>query len=256
MSGYAERAEHYALEFNTTDDFELIRKVIPERGLVLDVPCGAGRLLDLYATIRNPVLMVDVEHRMTARCETRALEMGLSGRVSVRTADMRTLQTSERPAAVLVPHGGLQLLATLGDVQQTLENLIRSAAPNATLYVDVSDPWGADADSVRLLSPFMAAREEASGEQVFQNERVTMRRRWHSRPTDHRLEVQFSYEVETYDSAEVMLYTATVRWLRVRPEFLLQEFDRLGVLTSALLGHHDGRSYAAGSPRFIVVGRA
>ena len=256
MSGYAERAEHYTLEFSTAEDFELLRRVIPERGLVLDVPCGSGRLLDLYATISNPVLMVDVEHRMTATCETRVRAMGLSQRVSVRTADMQTLQTSERPAAILVPYGGLQLLATLGDVQQTLENLVRGAAPDVTLYVDVSDPWGADTNSLRLLSPFMAAREEASGEQVFQDERLSMRRRWHSRPTDERLEVQFSYEVEAHDGTEVTLYEATVRWLRVRPEFLLAEFERLGVQTSALLGHHDGRSYTAGSPRFIAVGRA
>lgn len=257
MNGYEVRAGHYALEFGTTSDFDLIRTLLPARGLVLDVPCGSGRLLDLFADGATDVIMVDAEPRMTAVCLQRVKDMHLSHRISVKTADMRSLLLHERPDVVLVSHGGIQMLETLQEASQALEALTRLMEPGAILYVDVADPWGACTEGRALLPPFMQAGRGTTGVQSFGGERESMTRRWRLKWGANAIEVEFDYEVvDRADESDTEHYASRSRWLRISPEFLLREFKRLNLETIAMLAHHDGRPYEVGSPRCILIGKA
>lgn len=255
MSGYRARARYYDLEFDTHEDFSLIGAIVPQSGLVLDIPCGTGRLLPLYESIDNSVLMVDIESAMTAGCRERIDRMGMQGRVEVLTADMRSLRLAQRAATVLVAHGGLQMLRSGEDVDRALHSLANCVGPGGLMYVDVADPWGVDPSLRSRLAPFMAL-EEINGVQVKSAGGLTMTRTWFSHVAEREWRVEFSYSVSNSSGAKIDEYEATSIWLRLSKEALMTTLRSAGIEVVRSLGDYDGRPYTEGSPRLILVGRS
>jgi SAM-dependent methyltransferase len=142
MSSYQERAPFYRSEFATRDDFPLLGRLLAgKQGLVVDVPCGAGRLLPLHQAHDREVIMVDIEPAMTRQCQLAATSSGLAPRVSAVHGDITTWRAPRPAARVVVARGGLQMLPSQQAITQALTASAANLAQAGVLYLDVAMPW-------------------------------------------------------------------------------------------------------------------
>ncbi len=105
---------------------------LPDGATVLDVPCGGGvALRALRAGQRVRWIAVDVEPKMLARCERRALEHGLAdGTLELVEADMRALPLPDATADVCLAYSGLHMVE---EPQAAVAELVRCLKPGGEL---------------------------------------------------------------------------------------------------------------------------
>lgn len=144
---WAATAPFYDLDFEGVDDDVVMYREITTRqgGPVLELGCGTGRVALPLAEAGLVVVGVDFSTGMLAEARARSLDAG-GGSLPVTwvEADMRTVRLRRRFGAVLVPFGGLQHMATAGDVAAVLATVARHLAPDGVAIVDIEAPHPED----------------------------------------------------------------------------------------------------------------
>lgn len=133
------RAELYAaVHTGTPGDVDFYRGVVEGSGSVLELGCGAGRVLRELAAPRRRTVGLDRDGHLLelARARTRGLN------VELVQADMETFDLGERFETIVVPHGGLYCLLTPDAVVGSLACVARHLRPGGRL---VFDGYAADA---------------------------------------------------------------------------------------------------------------
>lgn len=149
---YADIADFYDLEHHDfTDDLDLYANLAATIGdPIVEVGCGAGRILVPLAQAGHRVTGTDVSTAMLAKAEDAVIRAGVSDRVTLEHGDMRDAPPS--------PHGpfGLAIIALNGvlhldspDAQRaTLRALHDALDPRGQLVLDVFNPTP---DALRAL---------------------------------------------------------------------------------------------------------
>ena len=254
---YSGRARIYDREFAVRDDFGLLRRVLAgPPGLVIDAPSGAGRLLDLHAKHRHPVILVDLEPAMVARCRQGIAARNLWPRVTAVHGDIRTWVPSQPADRTIIARGGLQVLPS---PQAAAEAVLRSAANMAhqgILYIDIAVPWALSPATFHDLPVFMrfADGSELRGHTLIDLGDGTAVRRSHSSVlTADRVIADFRYEHTGRPRDDCGDFTARTSWVRIDPDQLRQSLASHGLAIMATLGDYAGKPYTASSSRFICV---
>lgn len=259
MTGYALRAPFYRSEFTARDDFPALSRLLAgDRGLVIDMPSGAGRLLPVHQQHRRDVIMVDIEPAMVGQCQAAARSHGLCQRITAVCGDMRTW-CSPRPAdRVVIARGGLQMLPSPADAERALAAAAASLAPGGLLYLDVAMPWTADAAAGHDLAAFMrfAGNKELHGSDTFAaGDGVRIRRTYASSLLADHVDTSFAYQASS-PAPGWKDFTARFSWCRLDTDVLLAALKQSRLSPVATYGDYSGGAYHDGSARFICVAAA
>lgn len=260
VGDYATRADHYLSEFNTRLDFDVVGGLLlSNHGPVLDIPCGAGRLLPLYAKLRvSDLCLVDIENAMVQVCRREAARLGFNSTCRVFQGDLRQWRMRSHFGLIVVPRGGLQMLGRMGEVRKAMANLQSGLSPGGLVYVDVHDPWSAFGEPSDTLPSFMrfTDRRSLSGVSEYHDGPVRITRRYESKLNEDSLDVQFEYtESPALGRARGRRTRASARWIRIsRDELLCAAIDS-GLEPVSVSGDYDGRAPDARSSRIIATFR-
>jgi SAM-dependent methyltransferase len=115
---------------------ELLRSV---DGPVLDVGCGAGRLLIPLKEHGIEIEGIEPSTDMRSLCRRRAAERAIS--VVVHDQAMQNLQLPHRFAAIIVPCGTIHLLVQRDEMREGLKRAYQHLRPGGLLVVIVYNSW-------------------------------------------------------------------------------------------------------------------
>jgi SAM-dependent methyltransferase len=113
-------------------------RAIVERGPILELGCGTGRLLIPLVRDGHEVVGVDHSQHMLARCSER-LERAKLHAMLVR-ADFRNLDLGRKFPLVVCPFNAFMHLYQRRDVEQFLDGVRRHLAPRGRFAFDVMNP--------------------------------------------------------------------------------------------------------------------
>lgn len=114
----------------------LLRSV---EGPVLDVGCGAGRLLIPLLEHGIEIEGTEPSADMRALCYERTRERSVS--IVLYDQPMQTLQLSRRYAAIIVPCGTIHLLVNREEMWEGLARLYQHLLPGGLLIITVYNSW-------------------------------------------------------------------------------------------------------------------
>jgi SAM-dependent methyltransferase len=211
MSDYDQFARLYDLEHRDfTDDLELYRNFAQRcDGPVLELGCGSGRVCLALARSGFDVTGVDTSAEMLSLARAHAAASGLSERLNLEQADVRSLAFEGQFAlAILALNGYLHLLA-VEDQVAALACAYRALLPGGMLIVDLPNPhvaFSPDTDGEFLLrrrfsSPeghsiasYTLSRTDLAG----QRQHLTLRydERFHRTTVEIDLRFVYRYEME------------------------------------------------------------
>lgn len=137
-----------------------VREAKASGGPVLELGCGTGRVTVPVAQAGVPITGVDNSSAMLSRARAKARKLGLAKEaLEFRRGDMRDFRLGRKFPLVIIPFRSFQLLLSVADQRQALENIKRHLTPEGRLIIDLFVP-----DQERLI------RE--SSEPVFRREIV------------------------------------------------------------------------------------
>ncbi len=260
MNGHDRRAPFYRNEFAVRDDFALLRRLLTgDRGLVIDIPSGAGRLLPVHQAHSREVIMVDIEPAMTAQCQAAAASRGLTPRVTAVHGDITTWQTPRPAARVVVARGGLQMLPSPQAVTQALTASAANLASGGILYLDVATPWTMTPAAACNLAPFLrfTGTAQLRGSSDFQaGQDLRIRRGYTSTLLPDRVVVHFRYQVDGTLAGDWQDFETDASWCKVDVASTLATLKQNHLTVISLLGDYTGTPYTTGSARFICIAAA
>lgn len=255
MNNYSSRAEYYQYEFGTDEDFQVVGTLLKHSEKAMaEIPCGSGRLLPLYQQIKRRVWMIDLERNMVKKCEERIEQANLQSRVRAVCDDMMQWQSPEKLQLIIMPRGGIQLLANIDEVRQTLVNLSESIAPEGLLYLDIACPWTAGKDT-HLLPEFMrfGQNNNIKGKEVFpMSEGEVLTRYFEAIMKQDAVIAKFSFSVGEVKETK-RTYSADYRWIKIDSEYLLHTLGELGYVSIQLYGDYLLKEYSKDSARLLCL---
>jgi len=132
----------YDLDFEDfDDDVTMYRELaLRQRGGVLELACGTGRVAVELARAGLDVAGVDVSGGMLAIARERALGL----RLDLSEGDMRAVRLGRQFASVLIPLGSLQHLDSAADVVEALSTVAAHLEGDGIAIVDVEAPQPED----------------------------------------------------------------------------------------------------------------
>ena len=135
---FAVTAPFYDLDIEGyEDDITMYRELALLRGpTVLELGCGTGRVAVALAEEGLEVVGADSSPAMLAVARERAGTLP----VTLIEGDMRKLDLERRFESVLIPLGGLQLVATAEEVVDVLTTVARHLAPGGLAVIDIEAP--------------------------------------------------------------------------------------------------------------------
>jgi ubiquinone/menaquinone biosynthesis C-methylase UbiE len=115
------------------------RLAAAQRGPVLELGCGTGRIALPLVKAGIPLVGIDRSEPMLARARQRLKRAGLADRALLVRGDIRTLPFgSRRPfGLVMAPYGMLQSLTRESDLRETLASIARVLGPGGLLGIDL-----------------------------------------------------------------------------------------------------------------------
>jgi len=215
-----------------------------EKGRVLELGCGTGRLLKPLARVAR-VVGVDRSDSMLARARERLAGLKPGARARLVRGDIRALPFAAASfAAVIAPYGMLQSLVSDRDLRDALASAARVLAPGGLFGVDlVPDlPHWREYGSRRRLSG-----RAADGSRVTLIESVEQDRRrgvtvFHER-----------FLARRGSTRQVREFSLTFRTLPV--EVMVTRIERAGFQVESLLGDYRGRPWDPRAETWIVLAR-
>ena len=137
-----------------------VREAKSSGGPVLELGCGTGRVTIPVAQAGVQITGLDSSPAMLSRARAKARKLGLAKEVlRFQLGDMRDFRLSRKFPLVTIPFRSFQLLLSVADQRQALENIKRHLTSEGRLIIDLFVP-----DQERLI------RE--SSEPVFRREIV------------------------------------------------------------------------------------
>ena len=116
-------------------------------GPVLELGCGTGRVTIPVAQAGVPITGVDNSPAMLSKARAGARKLGLAKEMlKFRLGDMRDFRLGQKFPLVIVPYRSFQLLLSVADQRQALENIKRHLAAEGRLIIDLFVP-----DQERLI---------------------------------------------------------------------------------------------------------
>ena len=254
MNDYSSRFRFYRYEFITTDDFPLLRYIL---GLgpspVIEIPCGAGRLLDIHSEHQREVFLVDLEPKMIEICQQEIAKKGLEARIFPVVGNMRDWCSTKKAGLALVPRGGIQLLLTRKDILETFNNLHQNLCEEGLLYLDIADPWGSNPANYNLLPEFMRFKKSrvlrGRSDFLLEGTNHLLRKYISVRYKDY-IFVQFIFFV---NQSNQIIYRGSYRWKRIEYDDLVTDLNSSGFVIKKIYGDYEFQEYQAGASRIICI---
>jgi SAM-dependent methyltransferase len=215
-----------------------------ERGRLLELGCGTGRLLIPIARARPRVFGVDQSREMLAVARARARRLARSRRPHVIRGDVRTLPfASSSFGVVLASYGMLQSILRDRDLDDALNDAVRVLRPGGLFGVDLV------AELPRWAE--YGAREQFSG--VLRGARIrlieTVRQDRRRRLTIFNEE----FIVSRGRRVERRKFTLTFRTLPL-PQ-MVDRIERAGCRLEALLGDYRGTPWDESAEAWVILAR-
>lgn len=259
LTDYAMRAQWYRSEFTYSGDLSLLRSLLASRrGHVLEVPCGAGRLLPIHCEHLRCVRLVDKEPEMIRAC-SEALTHEYScckGRVVAECGDVITWRGNTEFDQVLLPRGGLQVIGGSDHVFSAIRNLRSQMSVGAELFLDLHNPWSMCDDP--SLPSFMRFTEgdltEGIDRMPFKGTAMdSLVRQFRSSLSIDNVTVEFTYSLEEADSPARYLGDARCRWQRIDGDALGRIASDCSLSISSMWGSYQLTPWNVDSPRCIAL---
>ena len=239
-------ARLYSAQYASFDeDLPLWRALAEEHGSpVLEIGCGAGRVLRTLAEAGAVVTGIDTSPAMLRRAQ-QALARLPAERVKLIECDVRRLALDQRFRLILSP---CNTLAALDDdsMQAALRRVHAHLLPGGALAFEVPGP-GEEPEEMEAEAPLAAFIEGQSGHPV----QVSAAQ--HFDGSSGRAVVTWRYD-ELHPDGTVQAWTLTVPFHLRPPEAYAGLLERAGLRLTALYGDYDRRRVAPLDTRLIVVG--
>jgi SAM-dependent methyltransferase len=226
----------------------------PNRGRVLDLGCGTGRLLLPLARAGHHVIGVDHSSAMLDRCREKLSEESaeVRARVSLQEGDVRDLNLpgSETPVPfAMAPFRVFQHLITVDDQLRALAAVKRHLAPRGYFAFDVFNP------NFGLMTADRSAEAEDTPERpvgdgrFFRRAARVIRIRW----VEQVSEIELIYYVRDADKVSRFVQAFDMRWYT--PTELEHLLARAGFAVEAIYGSFDRNPLTDASNEILVVAR-
>ena len=244
------RAELYALTHRgNPGDVAFYREVCRGAQSVLELGCGAGRLLSALASPKRQLVGLELDTELLALAKRNLRGLPLAKRKSLRVvrADMVRFELGQRFERVLLPYNALYCLLGRRDALSCFRAARRALAPGGMLVLDV---WNAQPFHLGRAQSF-ADDDEAvvtlghAGRtwDVFERSRV--------RRAQQRLDVSYRY-LPREGGAEHQISIAQRFFL---PGEISDLLERAGLAVMARYGDFSRTRFHARSPQLIVLAR-
>lgn len=257
MNNYKFRSKYYEHEFINKEDFSLIEElVINGNGPLIEIPCGAGRLVPIHENHKRTVYLVDRENEMITKCNQIVKERKLTNRIFPRLGDLLFWQIENPVSLILIPKGGLQLLQSIADIEVCFANLKKSLLPNGLIYFDIANPWASDEENYSLLPEFMRfnSGSKKNGEAIFAmpNENKLVRTFTSVLEKDY-VFVEFQFVVKSKTGKIIEKYSSQNKWLRITLDQLQTVFSKQRYEIRSVFGNYEKKELQNGDARIICT---
>jgi SAM-dependent methyltransferase len=215
-------------------------------GPILEVGCGAGRVLRVLAGDGFDVTGIDTNPAMLRRAR-QGLAPELRSRVRLLQQDVRTLDLPDRYRLILAPCNALAGL-TDSDLSQALSRLRAHLQPGGALAFEVPCPLQADdtTDPAEVLAAFLEP-ESGNPVQVYAEQRTD--------PDGRRAVVFWRYD-ELQPDGTVQAWSMPTTFFLRRPDDLAVLLAGSGFSQVSFYGSYRLEALGPDSLQCIVVGRA
>ena len=246
--GWSEYAPFYDWENARTvgrRDVAFWRAVVTrERGPVLELGCGTGRLLMPLARAGADMLGLDRSPAMLERARARARRLSRRLRPSITRGDVRALPFRRGSVGVVMaPYGLLQSVLTDRDLDRTLAEAVRVLRRGGLLAIDLVPELPAWAES----GPRVSLRGARGGATVTLVESVRQDRR---------------RKLTIFDEAFTERRGRSVRSHRFQLVFrtqpmpvMLARVESAGLRVDAVLGDYRGGPWHAQADAWVILAR-
>jgi SAM-dependent methyltransferase len=139
-------AEHFVRKHPAPEPGEieyLLRRIAEGGEPVLELGCGTGRVLIPLLERSVDVVGIDVSPPMLARCRAMCEERGLAP--DLREQAMQSLDLGRRFGTVFLGSGGLGVLTSRVDVEETLRRVFEHLRPGGAVSLELETPPGSEA---------------------------------------------------------------------------------------------------------------
>jgi SAM-dependent methyltransferase len=216
-----------------------------ERGRVLELGCGTGRILVPLARASRSVIGIDRSKPMLALARRRARRLARAVRPAIVCADIRALPFPPASCGVvLAPYGLLQSLVRDRDLDRTIAGVVRVLEPGGLFGVDLVPDlprWAAHGPRVSL------SETKPDGSTVTLVEAVRQDRRRRLTVFDEEFTVRRGRVTRTHR------FHLTFRTLGL-PQ-TARRIERAGLEVEARLGSYQGAPWHAEAEGWILLAR-
>lgn len=253
---YDIRSIWYIDEFKFFEDIPLISSFLKNDDNVLDIPCGAGRLIPQFVKSNVRFTGADVEEKMIRQYEMRIRNLDTSDRHIGHTciADMRDMSNLGVYDKIIVSRHGLQLLPSYSDVSLALSAMSKHLRSGGVLYLDVCKI--AEHFSNRSVQKYLDFSSGAvlKGKDQIDIKDGVMIRKFISKISDGKANVTFWYRVNVSEE-RVIRFVAHNSWLIIDTDWLLNELSRDDLCPIEEFGDYSGNPFRQNSERLILEAR-
>lgn len=226
------------------DDLPLWRSLAHEAGgPVLEIGCGAGRVLRVLAKAGFDVTGIDTNTAILGRARA-AMAGAEVKRTHLIEQDVRRLDLEARFALILAPCNALSGLSD-GDLAQSLTRVRAHLRPKGLLAFEVPGP-GEQAIDDDLDEPVAAFVDPETGNPV----QVTAAQQ--ADPAGERVVVTWRYD-ELHPDGTLRSWRLPVTYYLRRPEAYARLLAEAGFGALFFWGDYNHRPLAAGDTRMIVL---
>ena len=211
------------------EEAEFIKKALRVRKgqVVLDAPCGAGRIAFHLARAGCTVTGVDIRHQFVARARDRFLAARLSGNFLVM--DLRKIDFTNEFHGVFNWFGSFGYFSE-SENSQLIGTYARALRKGGRLLID-------QVNRERILRNFISKRQDGN---------MVTRSYW--KRDEHRLVSNriIDGHKDPKNMSSMRLYT---------PGQMRDLFKKAGLIVEEIFGSSDGEQFGRSSRRLIIVGR-
>jgi len=216
-------------------------------GMVLEIGCGTGRLLQALAECAPAVVGIDISPTMLARAKQRLARLSAGDHVYLMRGDARHLSVKGGSLAILALNTFCYFITT--DEQLEVLSAIRDAVDwDGTVAIDVPNPHVELSECVPGACVLEGLYDVGGGTQVYE---------WSVTEADVGAQMVIVQSIYDTCEGEARLWRRMARTrLRLTYRFEMELLLRLaGFHLEAVFGDYDCAEYEERSPRMVVIAR-
>lgn len=255
---YSQRASFYDVEYADSVDHGFLRSLVNARTRsILEIPCGAGRNIQVLAAAGQRLVAVDREPAMIERVRRHLARRHDLANVEAVVGDMCTLQLEENFDLIIVPRECFQLLLNDVDAAEALKRFAAHLNPDGQLLVDLAT-FAAGKPGTRNLQPVYYDPEIADGITTQEWRRplptgdFLERSRTQYHLSGDLIEFHFFYRTLRADKSEEAS-SSLLRLRRYDVDTFCQLARSAGLFPEAIWGDYDKTPYMPGDARMVCL---